>query len=79
MPMPIATPNDCLFTTTEAAEYLNLSRHTVSVYIGRGLLKTEKHGPLNFIKKSECDRYSREKRPRGNPMFHKGKRRRKSA
>lgn len=58
-------------TTTQAAEYLGLSPNTVFVYIQRGLIKAEKLGPINVITRAECDRYKKEKRPKGNPNFAK--------
>lgn len=67
--MPIATIDDVLYTTTEAAQYLGFSENTVRVYIARGIIEPEKIGPLNFVRRSECDRYKREKNPRGNPNF----------
>lgn len=58
-------------TTTQAAEYLGLAANTVAVYVTRGLIKARKVGPINLITKAECDRYLRERRPRGNPNLVK--------
>lgn len=58
-------------TTTQAAEYLGLTRNTVAVYVQRGLIKASRVGPINLITKAECDRYLRERRPRGNPNLLK--------
>jgi excisionase family DNA binding protein len=63
--------SDTVFTTTEASTYLGLSEHTVRKYIERGLIKAKKVGTLNLVTKTECDRYRREKRPRGNPNLSK--------
>lgn len=60
-------------TTTQAAEYLNLAPNTVFVYVKRGLLKARKVGPINLITKAECDRYLRERKPRGNPSLNREK------
>jgi len=58
-------------TTTQAAEYLGLSPNTVLIYIGRGLIKARKLGPINVVTKAECDRYKKNRRPRGNPKLKK--------
>lgn len=59
--------NETVMTTAQAADYLGLAEDTVRKYIDRGLIKATKLGPINIVTKSECDRYRREKRPRGNP------------
>ena len=64
--MPIKV-TETVLTTTEAAKRMRLSKHTVLAYIERGLIKARKLGPIWLITAAECDRYSREKRPRGNP------------
>lgn len=58
-------------TTTEAAKYMGLQPNTVAIYVQRGLIKARKVGPINLITKAECDRYLRERRPRGNPTLMK--------
>lgn len=59
-----------MLTTDEAAQYLNLSPHTIRKYVQRGLLKPKQTiGTAYLFLKSECLRYKREKRPRGNPAF----------
>jgi excisionase family DNA binding protein len=58
---------DTVLTTTEAAKRMGLSEHTVRIYIGRGLLRAKKLGPIRVLTAAECDRYTREKRPRGRP------------
>ena len=63
--------SDTVLTTTEAAKRMRLSEHTVRAYIDRGLLRAKKLGPIWLITATECDRYSREKRPRGNPNLLK--------
>lgn len=63
--------SDTVLTTTEAAKRMGLSEHTVRIYIGRGLLQARKLGPIRVLTASECDRYSREKRPRGRPFSKK--------
>jgi excisionase family DNA binding protein len=65
--MSISVKNDKLLTIKEAAEYLQYSEHTVRKYIDRGLIKAGKFGMSVAILKSECDRFSKEKRPPGRP------------
>lgn len=62
---------DTLFTTTEAADYMGYEETTVRQYVHRGLMQATKHGPIWLLTKSECDRYLREKNPRGNPGNHR--------
>lgn len=62
---------DLPMTTTQAADYLNLSPNTVLIYIGRGLIKATKLGPINVITRAECERYKKNRRPRGNPNLKK--------
>lgn len=62
---------DTVYTTAEASNYLGLSEHTVRKYIERGLIKAKKMGSINLVTKKECDRYRKEKRPRGNPNLSK--------
>lgn len=69
--MPIKS-SETMMTTTEAAAYLGLSDVTVRIYVQRGLLRAKKIGPINLLTKSECDRYKKEKRPRGNPNLASG-------
>lgn len=59
---------DTVLTTTEAAKRMGLSEHTVRIYIGRGLIRARKLGPIRVVTATECDRYMREKRPRGRPI-----------
>lgn len=56
---------DTIFSTREAAEYLGFAEDTVRKYIQRGLIEAEKIGPIHVVRKSECDRYQREKREIG--------------
>jgi excisionase family DNA binding protein len=65
--MTVATtfPSETIFTTTEAAVYLGFAEDTVRKYIQRGLINAEKMGPIRIVRKSECDRYLREKRGPG--------------
>jgi excisionase family DNA binding protein len=65
--MTVATtfPTETIFTTTEAADYLGFAEDTVRKYIQRGLIFAEKMGPIHVVRKSECDRYLREKRDIG--------------
>lgn len=65
--MTVATtfPSETIFSTREAAEYLDFAEDTVRKYIQRGLISAEKIGPLYIVRKSECDRYLREKRDPG--------------
>lgn len=60
--MATTFPSETIFSTREAAEYLGFAEDTVRKYIQRGLIFAEKIGPLNIVRKSECDRYLREKR-----------------
>ena len=70
--MPIKVlDDDSVLTTTEAAKRMKLSKHTVLAYIERGLIKARRLGPIWLITASECDRYNRERRPRGNPLLAK--------
>lgn len=56
-------------TTADVAKYLKLSEHTVRKYVARNLLTPfRKLGPCNLFTKEECDRYKRERRPRGHPV-----------
>lgn len=65
--MTVATtfPSETIFTTREAADYLDFAEDTVRKYIQRGLIFAEKIGPLYIVRKSECDRYLRERRGPG--------------
>lgn len=65
--MTVATtfPSETIFSTTEAAEYLGFAEDTVRKYIQRGLISAEKIGPIRIVRKSECDRYLREKQGPG--------------
>jgi excisionase family DNA binding protein len=65
--MTVATifPSETIFTTAEAANYLGFAEDTVRKYIQRGLISSEKMGPIHVVRKSECDRYLREKRDIG--------------
>ena len=69
--MPIKVTSDTVLTTTEAARRMKLSKHTVLAYIERELIKARKLGPIWLLTASECDRYCRERRPRGNPNLVK--------
>lgn len=60
-----------MLTTAEAAKRMGLSQNTVLAYIERGLLKAKKLGPIWLLTAEECDRYKRERRPRGNPNLLK--------
>lgn len=64
--MPIKV-TDTVLTTVEAAKRMGLSENTIRAYIERGLIKAKKLGPIWLVTAAECDRYTREKRPRGNP------------
>lgn len=68
--MPIKV-TDTVLTTKEAGKRMGLSKVTVFAYIKRGLIKAKKLGPIWLITASECDRYLRERRPRGNPNLQK--------
>lgn len=63
---------DVAMTTTEAANYLGFAEGTVRRYIQRGLINAKRFGPIYLVTKTECDRYMRERRPRGNPHLKKG-------
>lgn len=68
--MPIKA-NETVLTTAEAAKRMDLTKNTVLAYIERGLIKARKLGPIWLISEEECDRYNRERRPRGNPTLSK--------
>jgi len=59
--------NDELLTTREAAEYLGFAEDTIRRYIYRGLIEAEKFGNSLIIRKSECDRYRKARKPAGRP------------
>lgn len=59
-------------TTTEAATYLGFAEDTVRRYIQRGLIQARKFGPVYLVTKMECDRYRKQRRPRGNPNLRRG-------
>ena len=62
--------NEKMLTTVDAAKFLKLSPHTVRKYVQRGLLVPYRRiGTACLFLESECRRYRREKRPRGNPGF----------
>lgn len=61
---------EVMLTTEEAAELLKLAPATVRQYVRRGLLKPRRRiGQAFLFLKSECDRYAKQKKPRGNPNF----------
>ena len=64
-------------TVPQAAKYLGYSVHTLRAYLKKGLIVGQKFGNDWAIPKKECDRYQREKRPRGNPSFKKSKNKKK--
>jgi excisionase family DNA binding protein len=59
------------FTVAQAAKYLGYSEHTLRTYLARNQICGVKAGPVWLVPKTECDRYKREKLPRGNPSFKK--------
>ena len=63
--MATSIPAETIFSTREAAEYLDFAEDTVRKYIQRGLISADKIGPVYVVRKSECDRYLREKRAVG--------------
>jgi excisionase family DNA binding protein len=65
--MPLHLKNDRILTMQEAAAYLGYSEHTIRKYIARNLLSASKFGNTVILAKSECDRFSKEKRSRGRP------------
>lgn len=67
--MATKVKSDTIFTTVEAANYLGFEEATVRQYLKRNLMHGKKHGPVWLVTKSECDRYLRERRPRGNPLL----------
>jgi excisionase family DNA binding protein len=69
--MPLELKNDKLLTTAEAAKYLGLSEDTIRRYVYRDKLAAEKFGHSVAIRRSECDRFSKEKRPVGRPKQEK--------
>lgn len=75
--MATQVSDDVIYSTAEAALYLGLSAATVRVYVQREIIKAEPIGPINVIRQSECDRYKRERNPRGNPAFQQTKQQKK--
>ena len=67
MIVSLPTKNDVFFSTSEAAEYLGFAEDTVRRYVYRNLINADKIGNSLVIRKSECDRYSKEKRKPGKP------------
>jgi excisionase family DNA binding protein len=65
--MPLELKNDRLLTTAEAAKYLGFAEDTIRRYVYRGKIAAEKFGNSIAIRRSECDRFSREKRAVGRP------------
>ena len=62
-----------MLTTEDAAEFLNLTTNTVRKYVQKGKLRPFKRiGRACLFLKSECVRYKRERKPRGNPTFSGG-------
>ena len=72
MILPIETPTSKLMTTEEAAEFLSLSSHSIHKYVQRRLLKPEMTvGSAYLFSAAECERFQRERKPRGNPTFRR--------
>lgn len=65
----MATINGEHFTVPQAAEYMKLSQASVRQYVWDGTLESVKFGVARVISQKECDRYLKERRPRGNPSF----------
>jgi len=64
--MPIQAKNQIYFTTPEAAQHMGVSEDTVRTYVKRKLLSPAKRiGRSHLFTKTECDRYTREKRKPG--------------
>lgn len=63
-----------MLTTKEAAIFMGLSEHTIRKYVERELLKPCKRiGTCCLFLESECSRYLKMRKPRGNPTFAKKK------
>lgn len=59
-----------MLTTREAAAYMGLSEHTIRKYVERKLLfPNQRIGTCYLFLESECNRYLKTRRPRGNPAF----------
>jgi excisionase family DNA binding protein len=67
MIVSLPAKNDVFFSTSEAASYLGFATDTVRRYVYRGLIDADRIGNSLVIRKSECDRYRREKRSPGKP------------
>jgi DNA-binding transcriptional MerR regulator len=66
--MTIKGNNEEYLTTAEAARYLDVAEDTVRTYCKRRLLFPDRKIGANLLfTKSECERYQRERRPRGKP------------
>lgn len=63
---------DRMLTTEQAAAFMKLSPSTIRQYVTRGLMTVgDQIGGAFLFSESECRRYLRERRPRGNPTFQK--------
>jgi excisionase family DNA binding protein len=67
MVMTLQGKTDVLLSTAEAAKFLGLSVRTVQTYVARGKLHPLRFGQTLVFPKKECERYNREKLPRGKP------------
>ena len=54
-------------TTSQAGQRLGLARSTIIEHCRNGLIIATKPGRDWWIEPAEVERYSRERRPRGNP------------
>ena len=67
MNMTVQGKSDVLFSTAEAAVYLDLTQKTIRTYVARGKLNAMRIGQTLVFPKKECDRYKAEKLPPGKP------------
>ena len=64
--------NETLLSSREVANLLDLEPITIRQYVRRHLLiPYSRVGRAFVFTKKECDRFRREKQPRGNPNFAK--------
>ena len=75
----MATLNGEFHTVRDAAKILNLSVNSVYQYISTGLIRGTMFGPARMISQDECERFNRERKPRGNPNLQKPAKKTRSA
>ncbi len=74
----MANLNGEFLTIKEAMPRLGLSENSIRQYLSNGKLYSVKIGVGTFITPDECDRFNKERNPRGNPNLVKPSRKAKS-